>query len=207
MMAATWALLVLLGGDPERSAESFYRPLDAETGPDFMAEPVRAEAPSGLSVGVHVGYFEMRDAEEGELFYGIHARLHFLKYLAAEASIDIAKADFIDDDAQFDIIPVQVTGMIFPFPEWPVSPYLLAGAGWYYTQVEYSGSLAGLSDDTESVFGAHIGAGAEIRLGSHLMIHLDLRYIFIDEPDVDNSSLQDEEFDYWQIMLGGSLSF
>ena len=160
-----------------------------------------------LAVGVHLGWLQLKDAEDGEMFYGLHARLYLLNFLAVEGSVDFSKSDFADDDAELTLMPVQVTGLLFPLPSLPIRPYGLAGAGWYFQDVEYSGSLSGLSDDSDSTFGVHLGVGAELLLGRLIMLHADLRYIFMDEPDVDNSQLDDEEFDYWQVMIGGSLAF
>jgi outer membrane protein W len=183
----------------------FYRPLDAEADPSIA--PAAGDSGYGMALGLHLGYFKPKDADGGEVFYGIHLRLSLLKYFAAEASVDVARGDFADDDGKFTMIPVQISGLFFPFPDSALSPYVLAGAGWYYTQIDFSGTLAALKDERDHAFGVHLGAGAELRLGRQLMIHADVRYVFLDEPGLDKSQLKDEEFDYWQVMIGGSLSF
>jgi hypothetical protein len=177
----------------------------------FVSEPQdggkEGHAPR-FAIGAHVGWFEMKDAEDGEMFYGLHARLYFLKIFAVEGSIDFAKQDFLDDDAELTTVPVQLTGLVLlPLGDLPLRPYGLIGLGWYFSEVEYSDGLAGASDDSDSTFGAHLGFGAELLLGKTLMLHADLRYVFIDEPDVDNSSFEDEEFDFFQISIGASLAF
>ena len=71
-----------------------------------------------------------------------------------------------------------------------VSPFLLAGPGWYRREVER------LDDSEQSVrtteFGWHAGFGLEILAGRHLGIHGDYRYTFLDFDDDDEAD--DEGF-------------
>ena len=160
-----------------------------------------------FSIGLHLGWFEAKDAEDGEAFYGLQARLYLLRWLGIEGSIDFQKSDFADDDAELTTIPVQLTGLLFPFPHLPFRPYGLLGAGWYFTEVKYNGALSNFDDEEESAFGFHLGFGAEILLGKLLMLYGDVRYTFLDEPGVDNSDLDDEEMDFWQVTIGAGLAF
>lgn len=166
----------------------------------------KTDAPR-FSIGAHVGWFEAKDAEDGEVFYGLQARVYLLRWLGIEGSIDFQKQDFIDDDAELTTVPVQLTALLFPFPHLPFRPYALAGAGWYFTDVEYKGALSNLEDEEESAFGFHVGGGAEILLGKLLMLYADLRYTFIDEPGVDNGQLDEEEWDFWQASVGVGFAF
>lgn len=161
----------------------------------------------GFSIGAHVGWFEYKDAEDGDVFYGLQARIYLLKFLGLEGSIDFQKQDFLDDDADLTIVPVQLTALLFPLPESPLRPYLLAGAGWYFFDVEYKGSLSSLSDEDDDMFGFHFGGGLEILLGKILLLYADVRYTFLDEPGIDNSDLEDEEFDFWQAAVGAAIAF
>ena len=159
-----------------------------------------------FSVGLHFGWLQLKDAEDAELFYGLHARVYLMKFFALEGSVDFSQSDVADDNAELTLMPVQLTGMFYPLPGIFIRPYGLAGLGWYFEDVEYSGSLSGVSDDSDSTFGAHLGAGAELLLGRLFMLHADFRYIFMDEPDVD-ASLDDEEYDFWQFTIGGAIAF
>ncbi len=179
-------------------------PPESEAG--ASARPAQGDVAPKLAFGVHLGYFEAKDADDGEVFYGLHARIYLLKHLAAEGSLDIARSDFQDDDAELTFIPIQVTGLVFPLPDLQIRPYGLLGLGWYFTDVDYSGSLSGLSDEDESVFGFHIGFGGEMQLGRVLMLHADVRYILLDEPDLDAASVDSDDLDYVQIMIGLSVA-
>ena len=174
---------------------------------DALPTSLADEPPPKAAFGVHLGYLRMSDADDGTEFYGVHLRLYLADWLAVEGSVDIAQSDFADDDAELTLMPVQATGILLPFPRWPLRPYGLAGAGWYYTDVDYSGSLAAVDDDHDSTFGVHLGFGAELRLGGSFMLHGDFRYTFLDEPGTDNSQLDEEEFDFWQFTVGASLTW
>ena len=178
-----------------------------ELPPMSLAEPARI-GPDGprISIGLHMGWFQMNDAEDGEIFYGIHARFYFLRIFAVEGSIDFAEQEFEDDDVTLSTVPVQLTGMLMPFQGLPIRPYGLIGVGWYFHDVEYSGSLSGLEDEDDSTLGVHLGIAAELLLGDLIMLHLDLRYVFLDEPDLD-SNVDDEEFDFWTIAFGAAIAF
>ncbi len=199
-MMLTIALLAMLDLPSAPPEENLPVTL-AASAPDIIG----ADEPR-FSIGLHVGWLELKDADDAEVFYGIHARLYLMKFFALEGSVDFSESDVADEDAQVTLMPVQLTGMIFPLPGLFIRPYGLAGLGWYFEDVEYSGSLSGVSDDSDSTFGAHLGAGAELLLGRLIMLHVDVRYIFMDEPDLD-TNLDDEEFDFWQVTIGGAIAF
>ena len=178
------------------------------SGPDAQeGRPVDHGDRATFSLGPVAGYIKTRDADSGTWFGGIQARLHFLRILAVEGSITFHRDEFEDGDIEVTQYPVQVTGLIFPFPDSPIRPYGLAGAGWYYTKYEYEGIYSVFEDETDRLFGVHVGAGVEIDLGRSAAIFGDFRWIFLDEPSVDNSQVEDEEFDAGQVTLGLSLKF
>jgi opacity protein-like surface antigen len=68
-----------------------------------------------------------------------------------------------------------------------VSPFLLAGPGWYKTKVEpIDGPDDADLEIDETEFGWHAGGGLEILLGRHLGLHGDYRYTFLDFGDDDD---------------------
>jgi len=99
---------------------------------------------------------------------------------------------------------VQASLLVNLLPSAPVCPYVLGGLGWYYTTIDFSGSLSGVDSETDSIFGAHLGFGARLSLGGTTTLSADLRYIFL-EPDDDQ--LEDEEFDTIQLALALSFPF
>jgi outer membrane protein W len=176
----------------------------------LVQEEKEANGPDlpGLSIGLHVGWMEMKDAEDGEVFYGAQLRVYLLPFLALEGSVDVNKQEFIDDDVEVRTIPVQVSALIFPFPKMGAArPYALAGAGWYFQDVEFDNALESIDDDDDNTFGWHVGAGLEVLLGKILMIYADVRYIWLDDPEFDSVEIEEEEFDYWQVAAGIGLAF
>jgi hypothetical protein len=186
------------GLDAERGAASLPLSLSSEAEPSPPGE-------SEFSIGPTAGSLKARGADRGTWSAGAQARLHFLKYFAAEASITFHQDEYQNGDVVVTQYPVQVTGFLYPFPEWEFKPYLLAGAGWYYTRVRYHGLPSLLyQDQTAHSFGGHAGAGVEARLGPSVSIDADVRYIFLN-PEAD--ALRSGDFDYWQFTAGINFFF
>ena len=157
-----------------------------------------------FSIGPMGGFLKARDADRGTWFAGVQARLRFLRILAVEGSISFHQNEYFDGDVVVTQYPVQVSVLLLPFPDGAIDPYVLAGGGWYYSRIDYDDSIGG-GDETDRSFGGHVGAGANFRVSPRLSIFGDFRWVFMDEPGVDNSNLRDEKFDFWHVTFG--LSF
>lgn len=180
--------------------------LDSDVLPPWLAElAVAAPAREAeFSLGAAVGFLDSRGADRGTWFAGVQGRLHFLKYFAAEGAITFHEDRYESGDVHVTQYPVQVSGMIYPFPEGEFRPYALAGVGWYYTRITYTGTFTGITNQTDHTFGEHAGAGLEIRLGPSTSIDADLRYIWLNPSSrVVNRS----DFDYWQVTGGINFFF
>jgi len=150
------------------------------------------------------GYLNARGADSGTWFGGVQARLHFAKILAVEAAISFHQNQYEDGDVVVTTYPLQLTAFLYPFGDGQFRPYLLGGVGWYYTRIDYKDDLEPISDETESEFGVHLGAGLEIMLGGRTSIDVDVRYIFL---NATNDQVLDQDFNYWQITLGLNFFF
>lgn len=180
---------------------------DPEAGQDKDKDRERRDPNAvAFTIGPAAGYLRVRDADRGTWFGGLQARVQFLRYLGIEGSITFHQNRFADGDIIVTQYPVQVTGLLFPFPDSEISPYVLVGAGWYYTRVDFDSSLGG-GEETERLSGWHVGAGAQATLGRRVGAFGDFRWVFIDDPGVDNSNIDEEEFDYWQVTLGLNIGF
>jgi len=203
-LVATLALLGALAGAAwaqDLEPVSFYVPLDADPA---------ATAPQGLPgpeffLGLRAGYLRAKDADEGTWHGGVQARLFLIEHLAVEGSIEFHQSDFEDGDVVTTTYPVQLTGLVVPFPDWKLRPYGLAGVGWYYTHVKFSGTLSLLEDETVYVVGVHAGGGADYRLGPTASLSADVRYIWLDDTEFDNIDVKGSDISYWQ--LTASLNF
>src|SRR5262249_43306026 len=174
--------------------------------PPFTLPRTLAEDETGsFSIGPEGGYLRARDADRGTWFAGAKARLHVLHFLAAEASITFHQNRYESGDIVVTQYPVQLTAFLYILPVGPVRPYILGGVGWYYTRIDHKGNLSFIEDQTEHFFGVHLGAGAEIMLGTHTSLDADVRYIFINATT--QQVLDDRNFQYWQITFGLNLYF
>jgi opacity protein-like surface antigen len=160
-------------------------------------EPALKEG--GIAFGLRAGYVTARDADDGTWFGGIQVRVPLGSMFAVEGSIEFHATDYEDGDIELLQYPVHATFLWFILPNAEICPYLLAGVSWWYTVADFSGDLSSLDEESDSMFGAHLGGG--VRLGN---FSADLRYHFI-EPNED--ALEDEEFDSFQIVLSYSFGF
>lgn len=165
---------------------------------------------STFSLGPRVGYLRGRDTDDGTWTVGAQARLRLPGgIIGVEGSIEFHQDEYADGDILVTQYPVQVTGLVFPFgarPEKPLQPYGLLGVGWYYTRIDYDSVLL-TDDETDHYFGVHLGVGGELTLGPSTTLSADFRWVFADEPGVDNSQLDEEEFDFWQLTAGLNIRF
>lgn len=106
-------------------------------------------------------------------------RLKASKHLGLEVSMDYRSTTNPTETARVRTTPIQVSALFYPFRT-PLSPYLLAGVGWYKHRAEaLSDGKAVLTTNT-SEFGYHTGLGGEIMLGRHASFFVDYRYTWID---------------------------
>jgi outer membrane protein W len=182
----------------EESGDSFVLPRSLG-----VAAPLAGEE-SSFSIGPEGGYLRARGAERGTWFGGAKARLHFLRMLAAEASITFHEDRYNNSSVLVSQYPVQLTAFLYIIPEGPIRPYILGGVGWYYTRIDYRNLYSTIPDKTEHVFGEHLGAGAELMLGPRTSIDADVRYIFLNPS---NNQVIHRDFNYWQIAFGLNFYF
>src|SRR5579863_2455427 len=180
--------------DPISPREGFLLPSSA-------LEPVPETA---FSLGPAGGYLNARGADRGTWFAGAQARLHFLEFFAAEASITFHENSYEHGSVHVTQYPVQLSGMFYPIPDGQFRPYVVAGVGWYYSRITYTAALSGISNQTDHTFGGHGGAGLELKLGRRTSIDADIRYIFLNPS---SAVVKSGDFDYWQVTFGLNLFF
>lgn len=203
-LVVTLATLAAIAGAAraqEADPLSVYVPLDATPDP----EPAQGLPGPEFHLGLRAGYLRAKDADEGAWHGGVQARLFLIEQLAVEGSIEFHQSDFEDGDVVTTTYPVQLTGLVLPFPDWKLRPYGLAGLGWYYTHVKFSGTLSLLEDETVYVVGVHAGGGGDYRLGPTTSLSADVRYIWLDDTEFDNIDVKGSDISYWQ--LTASLNF
>lgn len=193
---------------PRMEAEEEVLPVEEGIGFDPQYRPPPSRQPQGgglqFSIGPAGGYLHAHGADRGTWFVGGQARLHFLQYFAVEAAMTFHENSYEGGDIHVTQYPVQLSGMLYPFPMWILSPYVVGGAGWYYSRISYTGTLSGISNETEHTFGAHGGVGADLRLGASITLDADLRYIFLNPS---TSQVKNGDFNYWQATFGVNINF
>jgi len=125
---------------------------------------------SGMSLGGRAMYYRPKDADSGNLSGGAQLRLHFTPVLAIEGSVDYRKEAL--GPTTVDIYPVQASVLVYLTPSYRLSPYVLGGAGWYYTHTRSP------YEHTQSRFGPHVGAGAELMLNRFWSVDSSYRYLW-----------------------------
>lgn len=159
--------------------------------PPLQAQAMRIE--NTVGVGPHVGWYQSDDAEDGALYFGFQARLRYGKFIGFELALDYRDNESFDA-GRFDrtrlkadvmYVPITVSMMVF-FPLGSLmTPYGVAGVGWYYTITDYelinsSLELRQLLENEDNFeMGYHFGLGLEIPISMHLTLHGDARYLFL----------------------------
>lgn len=140
-----------------------------------------------LSIGGRATYFNPKDGDPN-WFGGGQLRLHPFKFLAIEGSVDYRKTDISSTTVR--TFPVQGSLLIYPFGTKRLSPFILGGAGWYFTNVEGPHGF----DKTQQRFGAHVGAGLQLFLSEHLSLDGTYRHIWLEKIESKDASLHDKNF-------------
>lgn len=192
-------------GDLPPSADDADTELPFSLSQDGKDDRPRQQDRVGFGIGPVGGYLKARGADRGTWTAGAAARLYFARFLAAEAAITFHDNSYSNGDIHVVQYPLQLSLLVFPFPSWDLQPYVLGGAGWYYTRIHYEDSLAALNDQTEHWFGGHLGAGVEIAASRTVSVNADIRYVFVDpKTDIQNKSA---DADYWMVTFGVLFGF
>ncbi|MDT8325310.1 MAG: outer membrane beta-barrel protein, partial [Bacteroidota bacterium] len=162
----------------------------------FMAPQLQAQRTfieNTIGVGPHVGWYQSNDAEDGALYFGFQARLRYGRNVGFEIALDYRDNEAFDA-GRFDptrlkadvmYVPLTASLMIFAPVGSFLTPYGLAGLGWYYTITDYelinsSRELRQLLENEDNFeMGYHFGLGLEIPLSQNFTLHGDARYLFL----------------------------
>lgn len=164
-------------------------------------------APTGLGLGVHGGYGQSVDAENGSPLAGAHVILNVTSWLGAVASVDFKfKEDLVESGIDYDVesYPITVVGRIY-IPAGGFSPYV--AGGFEYRIIKYGGDLFEdyEVDDSESAFGWVAGAGVEFGSSDSFGLFGEVLYEMSDpERDIENAveDAEDFKYDQWSIRAG-----
>ena len=113
--------------------------------------------------------------------------LHLLPTLAIEGLIDYRDNDFGNNDVV--TIPVQASALFYLLPGKRLSPFVLGGAGWYYTDVD-----GPTDDDTDHRFGLHAGGGVQLMINERWSVDGSYRYVWVEDVETQNASFTNKDF-------------
>lgn len=144
-----------------------------------VLHPSAASAEGGaFGAGFRFSFVGSVDEEPSQRYAGGQMRLRMSRRSALEVSFDYRSV--LNDTLGLRVkdYPIQVSGLLYPVRS-KLSPYLLAGLGWYSQRVDDLDGDSILTSVTTKRLGYHAGIGGEVELGAHAAIHLDYRYTFI----------------------------
>mgnify|MGYP001252276240 CR=1 FL=1 len=175
---------ISLGGPEKAEAESVFDDVDV----------------GFFSIGGRATYFDPKEGD-GQWFGGAQVRVHPIRFLAVEGSVDYRRNDF--GDTRVHSYPVQGSLMIYPLGLKRISPFILGGGGWYYTTVTGPGNF----DDTQQRFGGHVGGGLQVFINRHFSADASYRHIWMEKIQSRDVSLEDKKFDDTGHMITVGLNF
>jgi opacity protein-like surface antigen len=186
--------------------------------PAALAQPVQASRSGGTYVFGRLGavipqHDDLEGFDNGLAFEaGLGSRIN--PNLAIEGSIGHfamkARETLFDPtlgpvavSADFSAIPVVGTAK-FIAPTGNLDLYALLGAGLYFTQLNGSGSVTGLSvdvSDSDTSVGIHLGGGLSVNLAPNVNAGAELRYV------IGSAELFDEKGRFDSLLLTGHVGF
>jgi opacity protein-like surface antigen len=164
----------------------------------------------GVGFRTSVLNYNQHELDNSQLFWGAHARMRFTRYFAAEGSFQRREDNFAihQGSIKLQTTPLQLSGIVYPLAHFPVSPYFLAGTGWYFLKATVQGDLGlpyvtgeGTINHTENAY--HIGVGVETFLGNHVSVGGDVRKIYL----TFNTEIIQYKFDAYFVNFGATYYF
>src|SRR5687767_9949750 len=164
----------------------------------------------GLGVTTSLLSYNQDEIDQSRMFWGGHARLRVMKYVMAEVSLQKREDNFNVRGGliELDTVPLQISGIVYPLAMLPVSPYFVAGTGWYFLTATVTGDIdlpyvtgQGTIEHTANAF--HIGVGVEGFIGKHVSIGGDIRKVFLDFE----TSVINYQFDAYLVNAGATFYF
>ncbi|MGE0085661.1 MAG: outer membrane beta-barrel protein [Desulfococcaceae bacterium] len=164
----------------------------------FSQTEVKADDYMGYAVfkGGYYGPQEEFGDDEEELDGQDYWELAFgmdLGIIGLELGAGYMQAD--NDRADVTIIPVLGTARL-QLPITIFCPYLEAGVGAYFTDIE----IRDYDNDTEANFGVHAGVGADVRI-ERFLFGIEARYLWV-EAELEDS---DTEIDFDGFTVTGNI--
>lgn len=155
-----------------------------------------------FSIGPRMTLSTPKDADSGQWSAGAQARLHLSPSMGLEGSIDY-RSNIFFNLTTVKTYPVQLSLLAYLMPSAVMSPYLLGGVGFYYTQVAGPFNFS----NTNYRFGLHAGAGLELMLNEALSLDGSYRYVFLENVASKDVNALDKTYQDSGSMITIALNF
>lgn len=156
------------------------------------------EMKNPVLIGPHFGYYEAKNADNGDMMFGAALRMRLANAFGFEAAIDYRQEEYRNKAITTKSWPVLLTGLIYPTQ----FIYGAVGVGWYNTQIDFHNELAEFDNKSSQKFGWHFGAGVEFPLNQSLKIASDFRYTFLDYDFGEVPGTSEIKSDYFIVTAG-----
>ncbi len=173
-----FALALSLAGGPAPGAEDR---LPGSLSEPFVPQTAPAEESHEVLVGVHLGAASGVDAASPSFLAGFEWRIHFLPWLGASGSVDFQTREPVAHQSGTDFFEIPFMWSLLLSPPLDLGafrPYGAAGGGFTITNI--SGAAAFGSTDLNALY--FLGFGVEFKLSSSVVLDLDARYVWANNP-------------------------
>jgi opacity protein-like surface antigen len=158
-----------------------------------------------FGAGIHGGYQNSKDADNGSGFAGAHLRFRVLSILGIEVAGDSTTEYFKDKSIVLTETPLSVTGLIYPlgapltiFP-WPITPYVGGGVTWMYYRTDFRKEFATGPTNLQAASpveynkarGWHEAIGLDFAVRKNVVFNLEFRGTFWDfKENIKNEAVR-----------------
>ncbi|MBI5200230.1 MAG: porin family protein [Elusimicrobia bacterium] len=143
-----------------------------------------------VSIGPKFNLFRPDSGGDWTGSAGAQIRIHMTPTWALEGAATYRRRRFAPS-TRVDTYPGPAAGIAYLFPNpLHISPYILAGAGWYFTHVD-----AATGDSTTNRFGPHLGGGLQLFLNRKWSVDADYRHFWIEDIHTPGSVLNQDLHD------------
>jgi hypothetical protein len=154
------------------------------------------------AIGANLGYSKTVDGQ-GQFTGGAQLRMKFLPLFGFELLAGYRRENVEASGVkvlEVEQIPVQASVLLYPLTLGPIRLYALGGGGAYITRASGVNNYISYGKVTSTDFGAHLGAGTDIRFAGPFFLSGDVRYIWLNVDsfkDVEQAFNEKRSADYW----------
>jgi hypothetical protein len=157
-----------------------------------------------FSIGVALGFLGARTADTQSVFGQIEVRYWISDFFALKLAGTGYRVTFDHNSIVTRQYPIELLGVLFPFPHMELNPYLSAGVGYFHTTVDYRGVFEPLFQNGHTGVIGYQGGGGVEWIHNSASLFLEGSYVFVD-PKIDGTGSTD--FYHWKFLVGLTLRF